>query len=94
MQFRKGKLHNNDNAAGPKDRPDRRLENSLLYFRLFVQGVLTIPLAILHKLELLGLSLAILCRCIISTLALGTRKGDNLDVLLLGSHDRSFRRGG
>jgi hypothetical protein len=65
----------------------------LLYFGLFVEGVLAIPLTVLFELELFLLSLAVLRRRIIAALALGARKGDDLDVLLLGSHDRSFRRG-
>jgi hypothetical protein len=65
---------------------------SLLYFCLFVESVLAIPLAILHELELFLLSLAVLGCRIIATLALGTGKGDNFDILLLCSHDRSLRR--
>lgn len=58
-----------------------------------MEGMLAVPLAKLHEFELFLLGFAILCRRIVAALALGTSKGDDFDVLLLGSHDRSFRRG-
>jgi hypothetical protein len=63
---------------------------SLLYFRLFVESVLAIPLAVFLELELLGLGLAILGRRIVPALALAAGESDDFYVLLLGSHIRSF----
>jgi hypothetical protein len=53
---------------------------------LFVQGMLPIPLAVLHKLELFLLSLAVLLRRVIPPLALGTGERNDFYRLFFGSH--------
>ena len=45
-----------------------------------------IPLAVLHELKLLLLGLPVLRRRIVSALAFGARKSDDLNDLLLSSH--------
>jgi hypothetical protein len=51
-----------------------------------MQGMLAIPLAVLHELKLLLHGFAVLLGRIVAALALTARHGDNLYNLLLASH--------
>jgi hypothetical protein len=53
---------------------------------LLVEGMLPVPLAVLHKLKLFLHSLAILRRCVIAALALSALQRDYLYCLFLSGH--------